>query len=133
MPQIAEKVKDNQSAQSEEDEEFTDEQLVRWYKRGMAKLAKILRTDHLLMTVQNMDIYHREMAQLELGSMERIKNHHYKYVTIDTESSEYDSDEENAKNAADDCEHIECHRVQCKRENQGLVRSTDDHEHMPLQ
>lgn len=47
--------------------------------------------------------------------MQRIKHHYQKVVRVDTESSDYNTDEENKKNAQDDCEHVECHRIHCLR------------------
>lgn len=67
--------------------------------------------------ILNTDVYIREMMELEISSMKRIKTHHVKTVTVDTDTSGYDTDEENAKNAGDDCEHVECHRVHCRIEN----------------
>lgn len=70
--------------------------------------------------ILNMDVYFREMMQLEIGRMKRIKHHHRKVVTVDTETSGYDTEEENAKNAGDDCEHVECHKIMCKKQNLNL-------------
>ena len=62
----------------------------------------------------DVDVYFKEMMELEISKMKRIKHHHHKVVGIDTDSSDYVTDEEDAKNADDDCEHIECHKVHCK-------------------
>ena len=56
------------------------------------------------------------MMKLNLKSMSRIQMNHHKVVTIDTESSGFNTDDEDIKNAADDCEHPECHRLKCKFE-----------------
>ena len=87
---------------------------MRWYDRGLKKMENVLRIETIVNKVLNLDIYNREMQELNIGVMERIKHHHCKVVTIDTETSGYDTDEEEEANAADDCEHPECHRIDCK-------------------
>lgn len=72
-----------------------------------------LRIEVLLSKVINLDLYVKELMELNLAMMKRIQTSHHKVVTIDTESSGYNTEEEDAKNAEDDCEHIECHRVEC--------------------
>ena len=62
------------------------------------------------------DIYIKELMQLNVGAMSRVKYNRHKTVNVDTESSGINTEEEDAENAADDCEHEECHRVECKRE-----------------
>ena len=101
---------------------------MRWYKRGKKKLDKELRIEVLLTKVLNMDVYIKEMMQLNIAAMENIKFNHHKVVTIDTESSSCDTEEEDARNAADDCEHIECHRVACKRITPVIVDDGVDEE-----
>lgn len=54
------------------------------------------------------------MMEVNLGEMLRIKFNHRRVVGIDSESSGYDTDEEDRVNADDDCEHVICHRVDCK-------------------
>lgn len=87
------------------------DKLARWYHRGKNKVDKELRIEVLLNRVLNLDLYIKEMMELNLSSMSRIQMNHHKVVKIDTPSSDYNTDEEEAKNAADDCEHPECHRV----------------------
>ena len=96
---------------------LSQEQVLRYYTRGKKKLDKVLRIQNWLTMVLDLDVYFKEMKQLHVSSMSRIKRHHNKVVGIDTESSNYDTDEEDAKNAEDDCEHTECHRVYCKLKN----------------
>lgn len=79
-------------------------------------MDKLFLIENWLNKILNLDVYVREMMELEIGSMNRIKRHHHKIVCIDTESSHYNTSEEDAKNADDDCEHVECHRVHCKIE-----------------
>ena len=64
--------------------------------------------------MNNQDIYAKEMMQLNFGEMLRIKYNHRKVVGIDSDTSGYDTAEEDLANAADDCEHAVCHRVECK-------------------
>ena len=95
---------------------MTRDQVLRWYERSKVKLDNVLLIENWLNKILNLDVYVREMMELEIGSMTRIKRHHHKIVCIDTESSHYNTDEEDAANADDDCEHVECHRVHCKIE-----------------
>jgi hypothetical protein len=87
---------------------------LRWYERGKEKMSRNLRIESILNKVLNLDIYNREMQELNVGYMDRIKYHHHKVVMIDTESSGYNTEEEEGKNAEDDCEHAECHRIECR-------------------
>lgn len=90
------------------------EELLRWYDRGKEKMERNLRIEAIVNRVQNLDIYNREMQELNIKEMERIKYHHHKVIMVDTESSGYNTEEEEGENAADDCEHPECHRIECK-------------------
>ena len=47
-------------------------ELMRWYKRGKEKVDKVLRIEVLLRKIQNIDLYVKEMMQLDLASMKRI-------------------------------------------------------------
>ena len=75
-----------------------------------------LRIEVLLSKVLNLDLYVRELMELNIAEMKRIQTSHHKVVNIDTESSGYHTSDEDAKNAQDDCEHVECHRVHCQIE-----------------
>lgn len=116
-------VDDEHSAQR-----WTSKELIRWYRRGKKKVDSVLRIETLLKKIQNLDLYAKEMMQLHLPSMKRIQYHHYNVVGVETQSSDYNSLEEDAKNAADDCEHLECHEVVCKvdknRKSFGRKRSS---------
>ena len=92
---------------------MTMAELLRWYERGKEKMDRNLRIETLVNRVMNLDIYYREMREIEIANMERIKYHHHKVIMIDTESSGYNTEEEEADNAADDCEHPKCHRLNC--------------------
>ena len=50
--------------------------------------------------------------------MKRIQHNRHKVVGVDTESSDGNTEEEDAENADDDCEHEICHRVECKIDKQ---------------
>lgn len=76
-------------------------------------MDKELRLETLLTKVLNLDLYVKEIMELNLAAMKRIKTSRHKVVNVDTDSSGYNTEEEDAKNAADDCEHVECHRVEC--------------------
>ena len=89
------------------------EEILRWYMRGKEKLEKELRIETLINKVNNQDIYVKEMMELNLGQMQRIKFNHRKVVGVDSETSGYDTAEEDALNADDDCEHAICHRLAC--------------------
>ena len=89
------------------------EDILRWYMRGKEKLEKELRIETLINKVNNQDIYVKEMMELNLGQMQRIKFNHRKVVGVDSETSGYDTAEEDALNADDDCEHAICHRLAC--------------------
>ena len=73
----------------------------------------MLRVEVLVAKLMNLDIYVREMMQLNLAHMTRIKYHHHKTVNIDTEDTSYCSADEEEENAYDDCEHDKCHKVHC--------------------
>ena len=77
-------------------------------------MDRLLRIETILHKVLNLDIYVREMMELNLAEMNRIKYHHHKTVNIDTEVSSYNTEEEDEANADDDCEHVYCHRISCK-------------------
>lgn len=80
--------------------------LARWYQRGKQKVDKELRIEVLLNRIINLDLYVKDMMELNLQAMSRIQMNHHKVVTIDTETSGYNTDDEDIKNAADDCEHL---------------------------
>lgn len=109
------------SSKGLDDQKFVESwdlgKLARWYERGKKKVDKELRIEVLINRLLNLDLYVREMMELNLNSMSRIQMNHHKVVTIDTESSGYNTDDEEIKNAADDCEHPDCHRVDCKINN----------------
>lgn len=89
-------------------------ELMRWYKRGKEKMLKQLRIETLINKVNNQDIYAKEMMEVNLAEMFRIKYNHRRVIGIDSDSSGRDTDEEDKANADDDCEHAYCHRVHCK-------------------
>lgn len=80
-------------------------EISRWYKRGKKKMDKNLRIEVLLNKVMNLDLYVKEMMELNLAMMKRIQTSHFKVVTVDTDSSGYHTSDEDFRNAADDCEH----------------------------
>ena len=84
-------------------------------------MLKELRVEELIKKVQRHDIYIKEMMQLNLAEMRRVKFSRHNSINVNSASSEVNTDEEDAKNAEDDCEHEECHRVRCRfeeRQNQ---------------
>ena len=87
---------------------------LRWYRRGKKKMDRELRIESLMHKVRNLDLYAKQMMQLELGAMKRIQHNRHKVVGVDTESSDGNTAEEDADNAHDDCEHEICHKVACK-------------------
>lgn len=82
-----------------------------------------LRIEVLVKKILDMDTYIREMMKLNLAEMKRIKHNRRRVIKLDESSSEENTDEENKANAADDCEHDECHAVTCK-----YPRESDDEE-----
>ena len=66
-----------------------------------------------LTKVMNLNVYFKEMKELHIAKMNHIRRHPHKVVDVDVLEEEYDTDREDRKNAADDCEHPECHRVIC--------------------
>lgn len=92
------------------------EELLRWYERGKEKMERNLRIETIVNKLLNLDIYNREMQELNIKEMERIKFHHHKVIMVDTDSSGYNTEEEEEANAADDCEHSECHAIKCMRD-----------------
>lgn len=108
-------------------------EVLRWYDRGLAKMENNLRIETIVNKVLNLDIYNREMQELNIGTMERIKYHHHKVITIDTDTSGYDTDEADGENAADDCEHAECHRIECKLDPERMKQAKDLWHNIPEQ
>lgn len=47
-------------------------EITRWYKRGKKKMDKWLRIEVLLSKLMNLDLYVREMMELNLAMMKRI-------------------------------------------------------------
>ena len=99
----------------EEEIELTDEQAYRWLKKGREKLNQVLKVDNWMKNIMNLDVYVKEIKQLSIAHMKRVRHHHHKVVCVDNSDDTVDSDEEDKINAADDFEHPECHRVFCKR------------------
>ena len=77
-------------------------------------MERNLRVETIINKLLDLDIYSREMQEMNIGTMERIQYHHHKTVVIDTQSSEYDTDKEYLLIDLADCEHVGCHRVRCK-------------------
>lgn len=77
-----------------ESHNLSQQELLRWYKRGKVKLDSNLRIEKILQRVLNLDIYQREMQEINIDYMKRIKYNNYKTVTIDTESSGYNTADE---------------------------------------
>lgn len=77
-------------------------------------MYEVTRFECLLKQILDTEVYFKEMMMLNINAMTRIKHHRRKTINIASESSEVVTEEEDAKNAADDCEHEECHRVRCK-------------------
>lgn len=83
---------------------------------------KNLRIETIVTNLMDINVYVTEMMQLKLSHMDRIKRAHHKVVGVDTTTSNYDTDEEDRRNAEDDCQHDECHAVVCKRQAKYIER-----------
>ena len=102
-------------SEEEPDCQLNDAQIHRWYTRGQLRMRKELRVENIVSKLLAHDIYIKELMQLNVAAMSRVKYSRHHTVNVDTESSGINTAEEDAENAADDCEHEECHRIYCKR------------------
>ena len=73
-----------------------------------------MRIEVILGKLINLDLYVREMMQLNLAAMKRIQHHDNHVVGLDTSEEVEESEKEYWENAFDDCEHEVCHRVYCQ-------------------
>ena len=80
-------------------------------------MERLLRVEVIIRRLLRLDIYVREMMEVNLKKMTRVKYHSHKTILIDTESSSFCTSDEEEANAADDCEHLDCHKIKCKLKN----------------
>jgi hypothetical protein len=77
-------------------------------------MSQELRIETILNKLMDFDIYFREFLQLDLARMKAIKLHRDNVIELDTEESEPEGDAIQWERAMLQCEHKECHRVNCK-------------------
>ena len=109
----ASKVLKSKILQEEEQVELTDDQLRRWYNKGVFRVQGTTAIQNWTNKLMNLDVYFKKLKGLSIAKMKVIRQHPMNYIDVDIDELAYDSDKDEMDNALDDCECPECHMVVC--------------------
>ena len=71
-----EQIKEKEAKEDDEIvENWTHDQLRNWYDRGKRKMKKHMRVDAIIAKILNFEAYFKEMMELNIAEMKRIKTH----------------------------------------------------------